>query len=104
MNTVQNIMSQLKLGQDMAYNLGQPQARAQGLAQPVPPQGVAQPAPTQGVAPEGPVSLAAAVPIQAQADTQAIAFNPAQIQSSDLESAHNSLDPDRVARLLGLLE
>ena len=43
-------------------------------------------------------------PIQAQADTQAIAFNPAQINTSDLESAHNALDPDRVARLLGLLD
>ena len=93
MNTVQNVMNQLKLGQDMAYNLGQPQV-----------QGAAQSTPAQNIAPESPVSPAAAAPTQAQADTQAIAFNPAQINTSDLESAHNALDPDRVARLLGLLD
>lgn len=37
-------------------------------------------------------------------DSQSLAFNPAQINSSDLESAHRPLDPDRVARLLGLLD
>ena len=93
MNTVQNIMDQIKLGQDMAHSLGRSQARD-----------VAAPVPAQGIAPDGPVSPVMSTPIQPQADTQAIAFNPAQIKSSDLEGAHNALDPDRVARLLGLLD
>ena len=97
MNTVQNIMDQIKLGQDMVHSLNRPQAQART-------QGVANPASAQGIAPETPVSQVMAAPVQPQADTQAIAFNPAQIKSSDLESAHNSLDPDRVARLLGLLD
>ena len=93
MNAVQNIMDQIKLGQDMAHSLGRTQSH-----------GVAHPGPAQGVAPENQVSPVAAAPIQPQADTQAIVFNPAQINTSDLESAHNALDPDRVARLLGLLD
>ena len=93
MNTVQNIMDQIKLGQDMAHSIGRPQ-----------PQGVAQPVPAQVTAPENTGSAVITAPIQPQADTQAIAFNPAQIKSSDLEGAHNALDPDRVARLLGLLD
>ena len=97
MNTVQNIMDQIKLGQDMAHSLGRPQAQTR-------PQGIAQPTSAQGLAPENQISPAAAVPVQPQADTQAIAFNPAQINTSDLESAHKALDPDRVARLLGLLD
>ncbi len=46
---------------------------------------------------------AQAAPLTA-ADSQSIAFNPAQMNSSDLQNAHKPLDPDRVARLLGLLD
>ena len=58
-----------------------------------------------GVAPQSAASPGVmAAPVQPEGDSQAIAFNPAQIKAADLEGAHNALDPDRVARLLGLLD
>ena len=94
MNTVQNIMDQIKLGQNMAYGLERPQ-----------PQGASQIGPADGVAPQNAASPGVmAAPVQPEGDSQAIAFNPAQIKAADLEGAHNALDPDRVARLLGLLD
>ncbi len=93
MNTVQNIMDQIKLGQDMAYGLERPQ-----------PQGASQAGPANGIAPQNAASPVMAAAVQPESDSQSIAFNPAQIKAADLEGAHNALDPDRVARLLGLLD
>ena len=81
MNTIQGIMEQIKIGQDQISGInGQLPAQAARSG--------AAPAP-------------AAAPA---ADSQSIAFNPAQMSSTDLENAHQPLDPERVARLLGLLD
>ena len=93
MNTMQGIMGQIKLEQNMAYGLERPQG-----------QGASQAVSAGGIASQGASSPVAAAPILPEADTQAIAFNPAQMKAADLEGAHNALDPDRVARLLGLLD
>ena len=82
MNTIQGIMDQIKIGQDQISGLN---SRL----------------PAQGARP-GVEGAPAAAPIQA--DSQSIAFNPAQMSPTDLQNAHNPLDPDRVARLLGLLD
>ena len=82
MNTIQGIMEQIKIGQGQISGLnGQ--------------------LPAQGVRPDAAPAPSAA-PVQA--DSQSIAFNPAQMTSTDLQNAHKPLDPERVARLLGLLD
>ena len=82
MNTIQGIMEQIKIGQDQISGLnGQ--------------------LPAQDVRPDAAPAPAAA---PAQTDSRSIAFNPAQMTSTDLENAHKPLDPERVARLLGLLD
>ena len=81
-------MEQIKLSQNQISGLSG-QLPAKGISQDAPP--------AAAVAPAAPAAVMAA-------DSQSIAFNPAQINASDLESAHKALDPDRVARLLGLLD
>lgn len=87
MNTIQGLMEQIKLSQN----------QISGLNGQLPAKGISQDAPAATPAPAAPAAVMAA-------DSQSIAFNPAQINASDLESAHKALDPDRVARLLGLLD
>lgn len=88
MNTLQGIMEQIKLGQNMAQDISV-RLPAQEIPQPGPALAAQAPAPAS----ERPVG-----------DIQSLAFNPAQMNPADLESAHRPLDPDRVARLLGLLD
>ena len=82
MNTIQGIMEQIKIGQEQISGING-QLPAQGLHSGA--------APASAVAPT-------------QADSQNIAFNPAQMSSSDLQNAHKPLDPERVARQLGLVD
>lgn len=83
MNTIQGIMEQIKTGQEHIS-------------------GISGQLPAREVAP-GAAPAAVAAPLAA-ADSQSIAFNPAQINAADLQNTHKPLDPDRVARLLGLLD
>ena len=87
-------MEQIKASQDQAY----------AISGQLPAQGTREGAPLGGIASQAASQAAAKAPVQAAGDSQSIAFNPAQINPTDLESAHKALDPDRVARLLGLLD
>ncbi len=88
MNTLQGLMDQIKLGQNMAHD----------ISVNLPAREISQPAPA--AAAQAPV-MAPEIPA---GDTQSLAFNPAQMNPTDLENAHRPLDPERVARLLGLLD
>ncbi len=88
MNTLQGLMDQIKLGQNMAHDISV-RLPAQEISQSAPA------AATQASAP---------APELSAGDSQSLAFNPAQMNPTDLENAHRPLDPERVARLLGLLD
>ena len=94
MNTMQAIINPFNIGQDLPQNAIL-RAPAQEAAESVAER-------------KAPAALQAQAPAMAAerltGDSQSLAFNPAQINSTDLENAHRPLDPDRVARLLGLLD
>jgi hypothetical protein len=94
MNTLQGIMEQIRIGQDMAHNLnlsGRPPTQAARLG-----------VPAENAATEAAAQTAAVATPPLEGDSQHLSFNPAQINQASLENAHRPLDPNRVAQLLGL--